>query len=59
MQVIRSLFGAVSRHPMILRLLGALVPLMLELMIEASPAEQQGFGPVAYPWLPELAGSTG
>lgn len=41
------------------RLLGALVPLMLELMIEASPAEQQGFGPVAYPWLPELAGSTG
>ena len=36
------------------RLLGTLVPLMLELMMEADSAQQEGFGPVAYPWLPEL-----
>lgn len=36
------------------RLLGTLVPLMLELMMEAGNEQQQGFGPVAYPWLPDL-----
>lgn len=36
------------------RLLGTLVPLMLELMMEANGEQQQGFGAVAYPWLPEL-----
>lgn len=39
------------------RLLGALVPLMLELMMEAGPEQQAAFGPVAYPWLPEMAQS--
>ena len=36
------------------RLLGTLVPLMLELMMEADSAQQEGFGPVAYPWLPSM-----
>ena len=36
------------------RLLGALVPEMLELMMEAPAEAQAGFGPVAYPWLPEM-----
>lgn len=36
------------------RLLGALLPMMLELMMEADTAQQQSFGPVAYPWLPDL-----
>ena len=36
------------------RLLGALVPVMLELMMEAPAEAQAGFGPVAYPWLPDL-----
>lgn len=36
------------------RLLGALLPLMLELMMQADATQQQGVGPVAYPWLPDL-----
>lgn len=36
------------------RLLSTLVPLMLSLMLEAD-SEQQAFGPIAYPPLPDIA----
>lgn len=35
-------------------LLGALIPVMLELMMEADSEQQAAFGPVAYPWLPTI-----
>ena len=37
------------------RLLSALVPMMLSLMMEATVEQQEGFGPIAYPPLPDFA----